>query len=147
MKNPLFAATPTLTFSSPSDINIFWIVIKIALYLVFVGGIAFLVVFLFKRKRRISEGELIQVIGTKAIAPGKYIQIVEILNRILILGVGENINLLSQIKDKEEIDLIKTEISKEEGRKNPSIPFADYLFKKKIDFLEAESERLKNIGK
>ncbi|MEW6103700.1 MAG: flagellar biosynthetic protein FliO [bacterium] len=147
MKTLPLAATPTFTLASPSDINIFWIIIKIALYLGFVALLAFLIVFVFKRKRRPSEEGIIQVIAIKTIAPGRYIQIIEILNRILILGIGENINLLSEIKDKEEIDLIKAELSKERGRKNPDIPFANYLFKKKIDFLETESERLKNIEK
>lgn len=143
MKN--LYATPTLAFQASSDINVFWIIIKIALYLVFIGVLIFLAAWILKRKSKIIEGELIQVLGTKTIAPGKYIQIVEAIDRILILGVGENINILSEIKDKSEIDLIKTEISKEEGKRNPNFPFREFLFKKKIDFIENEKERLHKL--
>lgn len=143
MKN--LYSTPTLAFQSASDINVFWTIIKIALYLVFIGALAFFIVWILKRKGKIIEGELIQILGSKTIGPSKYIQIVEVINRILIIGVGENINILSEIKDKEEIDLIKTEISKEEGKRNPNFPFKEFLFKKKIDFIENERNRLKTI--
>ncbi len=141
-------ATPTLTFQSGSDVNIFWLIIRIVLYLLFIGGLMLLVAWVVKRKKGGSLGpELIQVIAMRTIAPGKYIQIVEFIDRILILGVGENINILDVIKDKETIDLIKTEISRDVGKKNPDFPFASYLFKKKIDFIENERDRLRGIEK
>lgn len=146
MKDPLYG-TPTIPFQASSDVNIFWLIIKVVLYLVFIGIFIFFIRWVLKRKGKILDDEIIQVIGIKTIAPGKYIQIVEIIDRILILGVGENINILCEIKDKGEIDLIKTEISKLTGRKNPHFSFPEYLFKKKIDFIENERERLRTIEK
>lgn len=136
------ASTPHL-----SEINIFWLTIKIFLYLGFIVILIFLTRWILKRKGKITDDEIINVIGTKTIAPGKFIQIVEIVDRILILGVSENITILSEIKEKDNIDLIKTEISKERGEKHPHIPFIEYLFKKKIDFIENERDRLRGMEK
>lgn len=145
MKKGIYLGTPTIPFQASSDINIFFLIIKVALYLVFIGAIIFLIRWILKKRGRIIDDEIINVIGIKTIAPGKFIQIVEFIDRILILGVGENINILSEVKNKEEIDLIKTEISKSEGKKNPHLPFTEYLFKKKIDFIEDERDRLRKI--
>jgi|GEM_PF-6535290 len=145
MKDAAFLyGTPTLPPQASSDINLFWIILKIFLYLLFIIAFAFFILWIFKRKKGTPIG-LIQIIGTKPIAPGKYIQIVEIIDRILILGIGENINILSEITNKETIDLIKEEAGKIEALKNPDLSFAHYLFKKKIDFLDDEEKRLKKI--
>lgn len=144
MKN--FYATETLPFQASSDINVFWTIIKIVLYLVFIGVLAFLIRWILKRKDKVIEGELIQILGSKTIAPSKYIQIVEVIDRILIIGVGENINILSEIKDKEEIDLIKTEISKDQIKRRENFSFREFL-SKKVDFIENERNRLKAIEK
>lgn len=143
----LLVGTPTLPFQASSEINIFWLIIKVVLYLLFIGALVFLIRWILKKRGKILEEDIIQVLGIKTLAPGKHIQIVEIIDRILILGIGENITILSEIKDKEQIDLIKTEISKLEGRKNPHFPFREYLFKKRIAFIENETERLKAIEK
>lgn len=145
MKKGIYLGTPTIPFQASSDVNIFFLIIKVALYLVFIGAIILFIRWILKKRGRIIDDEIIKVIGIKTIAPSKYIQIVEFIDRILILGIGENINILSEIKDKEEIDLIKTEISKAEGKKNPHIPFTKYLFSKKIDFIEDERDRLRKI--
>ncbi|HAW50130.1 TPA: hypothetical protein DCX16_04195 [bacterium] len=137
----------TSPFTVSSSINLFWLVIKVILYLVFLGIIMWFILWIFKKKRFPQETGLINIIGTRAISPGKYIQIVEIVDRVLVLGIGESITVLSEIKDKETIDIIKTQMSREESSKNPNLPFSEYLknFGKKMDFLDRQRKRLTSI--
>ncbi len=82
-------------------------VIVIAIYLVF----RFL---LKKRHPFIRESEIIKVLASFQIAANKSIQIVEIAEKMLVLGVSDsNINLITTIEEKETIDRIRLLSSKE----------------------------------
>jgi len=82
-------------------------VIIIAIYLVFR--------FLLKsRKRVVSDTEMIKVLATYPISANRFIKVVDIVGKILILGVTDsNINLITEVEDKEISDRIKLLSSKE----------------------------------
>jgi flagellar biosynthetic protein FliO len=84
--------------------------VKTALVLgIIVVTIYFGLRFFFRRVGFSEEGSgLINVMGSAHLAPNKYIQLVEVGERLLILGVSDNgINLLTEINDKESIDSLK----------------------------------------
>jgi len=82
-------------------------VIIIAIYLVFR--------FLLKsRKRVVSDTEMIKVLATYPISANRLIKVVDIAGKILVLGVTDsNINLITEVEDKEISDRIKLLSSKE----------------------------------
>ena len=80
-----------------------------------------------KRNRIVTDTDIIKVHATFPLAANKLIQVVEIAEKILVLGVSEsNINLIAEVEDKETIDKIKVMSSKE--KKGP-LSFKDQFFK------------------
>ena len=93
------------------------------------AGIAYLLRFLAKRsKTALSENnqEILEIIAQAPLGKNKYVSLVQVADKILVLGVGETgINLLTEIKDKEEIDSLKIRANAR-GNKH-GLPFSDYL--------------------
>jgi len=80
-----------------------------------------------KRNRIVTDTDIIKVHATFPLAANKLIQVVEIAEKILVLGVSDsNINLIAEVEDKETIDKIKVMSSKE--KKGP-LSFKDQFFK------------------
>ncbi|MFH0774089.1 MAG: flagellar biosynthetic protein FliO [bacterium] len=147
--------TPTAGIESAvSTISLFWLVIKLIFALGLTGGLIYLFLFIVSKGKGVaSSSELIRILGTKAVAPNKYIQIIEIAETILVIGIGESVTLLSEIKDKERIQLLKTEQSKEADR--AGLTFKDHLskliktgedsLKGKLGFLDKKYEKLRRM--
>ncbi|MDI6785741.1 MAG: flagellar biosynthetic protein FliO [bacterium] len=128
-----------------------------------IGLAIFLVIRLFVKTPKNIMGRdqrgVINLLGSTALAPNKYLQLIEVAQKVLLLGVTENnISILTEIKDKEQIDLIKTYQSKALGKEG--FPFGFYLnkmlkklkgeenqvsFKDRVDFIEKQKNRLKNM--
>lgn len=73
-----------------------------------IGGL-FLLSHFFSIKRAKASGA-IQIIDTACISPGKFIQVVLVADKVLVLGVtSQSINLLTEIENKEIIEKIKEE--------------------------------------
>jgi flagellar biogenesis protein FliO len=82
-------------------------VIVVVIYLIF----RFL---LRSRNRIVSDTEMIKVLATFPLAANRLIKVVDIAGKILILGVTDaNINLITEVEDKEIVDRIKLLSSKE----------------------------------
>ena len=103
--------------------------VGLALLIGAAGAIAYLLRFLARRGKTSPPEEnrgLLEVIAQAPIGKDKYISLVEVADRILVLGVGEgSINLLAEINDKEAIDTIK--IRRYAGGDKYNRPFSDYL--------------------
>lgn len=57
---------------------------------------------------QISGQNVIQVLSVSPLGPGKTLHVVDMAGKVFLLGVSENnINLLTEIKDKDEIDRIR----------------------------------------
>jgi flagellar protein FliO/FliZ len=87
----------------------------IAVLAVIVVGIYLVFRFLLKKRHPFTrESEIIKVLASFQIAANKSIQIVEIAEKMLVLGVSDsNINLITTIEEKETIDRIRLLSSKE----------------------------------
>jgi len=141
------------------DVNLFVLIVKAIFSLVIITVLIYFILrFFLKSQRWITKQQgLIQIIATHPLAPNKYIQIVEIGNKLLVLGVTEhNINLLTEIADKEIIDSIKIQLSKQEEKMQLS--FIQHLknklwgeeveeasYDEKLKFLNRQRERLKKL--
>ncbi|MEW6095168.1 MAG: flagellar biosynthetic protein FliO [bacterium] len=141
------------------NINLFVLIIKAIFSLIIITVLIYFILrFFLKGQRWITkQSGLIQIIATHPLAPNKYIQIVEIGNKLLVLGVSEhNINLLTEIVDKEVIDFIKIQSSKQEDKMQLS--FIQHLknklrvqeiqqtdYDEKLKFLNKQRERLRKL--
>ena len=136
------------------------------LSLVVILGIVVLAAYLMRLfpkggvKRLKGDGDLLKIIAEVPIGHSKSICLVEVLDRILVVGVGDgSVNLLAEIEDKEKIDLIKMRDSF--GKSGYNIPFSRYLrniFGRSdeedrsgegriaIDFIEEQRRKLKNLN-
>ena len=85
-------------------------------------------IFLKNRRKVVTGTDIIKVIATYPLAGNKSIQIMEIAEKVFILGVTDsNINMITLVEDKETIDRIKLQSSKE--TKGGFQSFKDQLMK------------------
>lgn len=143
------------------------VIAKTILALIIIGLlIVGLLKFFFKDKGSLFSGvKCINTLATHPLSPNKYIQIIEINNKIIILGITDsNINLLGEITDRDDIDLIKLQCSSES--QSISLSFIEHLtdsvkkmlgsfktvsqgkpsgYEKKIEFLKTQHDRLKKL--
>jgi flagellar protein FliO/FliZ len=95
----------TVSNSSGTTAITAWDVIKMILALFFVVALLyFLLKFINQKSRSFQKNRLIQNFGGTPLGGNKSIQIIKAGERILILGVGDDIRLIKEIDDKEEIE-------------------------------------------
>lgn len=149
-----------------------WLIIKTILVLgMLVGGFYYFFRFVTKKAGiQVLGKEVIQILSLVPVGQNKFLQVVEIAGRILVIGVTEsNISLITAIEDKEEIDRIRLLSSKstppksggfqeyiskqlervrgrEKGVKKPDLPGAGEREVDKMDFLRKQKERLQNLN-
>ncbi|MCC3357461.1 flagellar biosynthetic protein FliO [Bacillus sp. REN16] len=71
--------------------------------------IYFLLKFVNKRNRMFNQQRFIENLGGTSLGTNRSIQIVKVGERILVVGVGDSIQLLKEIEDTEEINEILTQ--------------------------------------
>lgn len=106
--NEVFASTSTNpeTAEGPSSIQLF--------SLIFYLGVIILLIYLFfwfivKRNRGIKSN-IFNHLGGIPLGQNKTVQVVEIGNKIYILGVGEDVQAIQVIENEEDIEAIKETI-------------------------------------
>lgn len=165
---PVFTSKDKKTGNSGGyKVSFLAVIVKTIFTLIIIGLLIIgLLKFFFKDKASLFSGvKCINTLATHPLSPNKYIQIVEINNRIIILGITDsNINLLTEITDKDDIDLIKLQCSSEP--QSISLSFIEHLtgsvkkmlgnlktveqekpggYEKKIEFLKTQHDRLKKL--
>jgi flagellar protein FliO/FliZ len=82
-----------------------WSYIKMIFALLFVIVlIYYLIKFINKKTRTFQESKLIQHLGGSPLGGNRSIQLVKVGERIFVLGVGENVDLLKEINDPQEYE-------------------------------------------
>jgi flagellar protein FliO/FliZ len=80
-----------------------WDVFKMILATIFVVALLYIILkFINKKNRSYQSTQLVENLGGTSLGTNRSVQIVKIGNRLLIVGVGENIQLLKEIDDSEE---------------------------------------------
>lgn len=88
--------------SGPAGITI-WDFMKMIVATIFVIALLyFLLKFINKKSHGYRDTQLIQNIGGAPVGSNRSVQIIKVGKRLLIVGVGENIQLLKEIDDEEE---------------------------------------------
>lgn len=132
-----------------------WEYIKIFLALLFVLGLLLFVLrFLNKRNMNYQQNSMIQNLGGQSVGAQKSVQLLQIGNKLYIVGVGENVQLLQVITDPEEIEGILALYNEKLGNTTAS-PYIAELFnkfrakgtaeKQPADFSELLDKRLSQI--
>ncbi len=113
-----------------------WLIIKTIIVLAaLVGGFYYFFKFVTKKTGISTLGEdVIKVLSIVPVGQNKYLQVVDVAGRILVLGVSDaNINLVTEITDRDEIDRIRLLSSKS----SPVQPggFQQYISKQLTKFI------------
>lgn len=146
--------------SSAADFS-FWDIFRMIASLLFVGALLyFLLKFLNKKNQVYQKGHIISNLGGTSVGSNKSIQIVKIGGKLYIVGVGENVQLLSEITDPEEIErmlkdhneaiesMLKpsdflTKMKNIRGNSEKDVSFIDQ-FKKQLNDMSVTRKQLKN---
>ena len=107
-----------------------WEYIKIFLALLFVLGLLLFVLrFLNKRNLNYQQNSMIQNLGGQSLGAQKSVQLLQIGDKVYIVGVGEDVQLLHVISDPEEIEHILALYHEKVGNTTAS-PYIVELFNK-----------------
>lgn len=131
-------------FVPPSNIDSASTFLRIIVSLGIVIALAFSASWFLQKKSGISGNSLGKVIGILPIGNRKFIYIVDIVGKVLILGVTDsNINSLGEVTDKHMLDSLRLESN------SPSIPGIEKIFSflngTKSDSTISSLEENKNI--
>lgn len=89
--------------NTPSVGLSFWDFLKMIFATIFVIALLYAILkFINKRSRSFSSNQLVENLGGTALGTNRSIQIVKIGNRVLVVGVGEDVLLLKEIDDENE---------------------------------------------
>ena len=98
---------------SPPSVGIFDY-IKVLFALVFVLGLLLFVLrFLNKKSASYQQAPGIQNLGGVSVGAQKSVQVIKVGSQILIVGVGDDVRVLSEVKDQQEIDDILNSFNQE----------------------------------
>ncbi len=87
-----------------------WDFVRMILATVFVVALLyFLLKFINKKSRNFKSTQLVENLGGTVLGANRSVQIVKIANRLFIIGVGENVQLLKEIDDPNEREQILTD--------------------------------------
>ena len=145
--------------------NTIWLFLEMVFVLAIVVAIIYLLFRLLKKNTNIgsfSEDEFLHSVSYLSLGGNKSIQVVTLVDHAYLIGVSENnINLISEIDDKELINAMNLYAEKHSGMKRPTsfqdvlqlfMPqkskksaFEDGASKQILDSLGKQSKRLKNI--
>ena len=114
------------TYKAPSTAKM---IIKMIVVLVLVIAALYGIMLFFKKKNNPtqSDDDFLRRVSSLSLSPGKSIEIVTLVDRGFILGVTDsNINLISEITDKEMISALNLNFDKKQNTKKP-MNFSDVL--------------------
>ena len=105
-----------------------WDFIRMLLILAVVVGVIYLIFFMLKRalRKRMPENDLILLIGSRSLSGNKALHLVEVGRSIFLIGSADGgISLISEIQDRESMDLVRLENARTSLKNKQS--FSDLL--------------------
>lgn len=131
-----------------------WMFIKVIFVLAIVIALIYILLrFINARTRSFSEGRAIRNIGGISVGSNRSVQLVKVGERIYVVGVGENVSLLSEIADDREVQELLSQDQREDTIENSIWKFRDWLkqrmapeSKDRPGFKNVFEERLKQMA-
>lgn len=97
-----------------------------------------LVRFLGKRTKTFKQSQVLENIGGMPLGPNRSIQLIKVGDRVLVVGVGESIQLLKEIDSEQELDELKR-LQEEQDQASLQVPA-----QKAFDWIKSRVTRSKN---
>ena len=116
----------TSEYKAPSTTGF---IVKTVVVLILVVAAIYGIMLFFKKKNNVSKSDddFLRRVSSLQLSPGRSIEIVSLIDKAYILGVTDsNINLISEIEDKELIQAMNLNFDKKQNIKKP-MNFADVL--------------------
>ncbi|RFU71298.1 flagellar biosynthetic protein FliO [Peribacillus saganii] len=125
--------TPSAPGAASSAGLTFWDFLRMIFATVFVVALLyFMLKFINKKSRAYQKANYIENLGGTSLGANRSIQLIKVGGRVLVVGVGENIQLLKEIADESDYnELIKEHNEKLERLVQPSDFITKLLQKKK----------------
>lgn len=119
-----------------------WDFIQMIFATVFVVGLLYgLLKFVNKKSRSYKSTNVVNHLGGTALGQNRSVQVVKIGEKVYILGVGENVQLISEVADKEERDTL---LKNYEEQGDQSLQAKQFLTQPFKIMKKSESEQVKN---
>ena len=112
----------------PTGDSYAWDIIKAILILgIMVGAFYYFFKFITKKTGLQVHGEgIVKTLAVVPVAQNKYIQVVDLAGRILVLGIADSgINLITEVTDRDEIDRIR--LASSHSKSVPEGGFQEYI--------------------
>lgn len=94
---------PSIKEPVSEDRSLFSVIGSLILYTLLIVGLIYgLVKFLASRQRSLTNSSVVKVIGASSVGGQKSVQVVQIGNQLLVVGVGEDVSLLTEITDEQQ---------------------------------------------
>ncbi|WP_052344212.1 flagellar biosynthetic protein FliO [Bacillus ndiopicus] len=151
-KNPSSNDTNTetdavLNESTPaSDSFGLWSYVKVLFALILVLALLIGVLrFLNKRNIKYQQNSVVRNIGGLSVGAQKSVQIIQVGNRLYMIGVGENVQLLKELSDEEEIEQILGYYEDKQLTMS-TVPHIVELFTKKSEQKQKTEQQAETFG-
>lgn len=94
-------------FQGGSSLSVFWMILKVILFLVVIIGIFLVIMKTVSQKGKLFRADRsLRTIGGVGLGQNKSVQLVQIGKTLYVLGVGEEVGLVDKITDEAEIRFI-----------------------------------------
>jgi len=93
-----------------------WDFVRMLIILAAVVGAIYLLFWILRRStgRKITENDLIRVLGSRSLAGNKSLHLVEVGSSVFLVGASDGgVELISEIKDKESLDSVRLKAAEE----------------------------------
>ena len=94
-----------------------------------VVGAIYLLFWILRRSagRRVTENDLIRVLGSKNLAGNRSLHLVEVGSSVFLVGASDGgVELISEITDKESLDSVRLKATEEGARGKAELPGASF---------------------
>lgn len=108
-----------------------WDFVKMIFATIFVVALLyFLLKFINEKSRRFRSTQLVENLGGTSLGANRSLQIVKVGDRVFVVGVGENVQLIKEIDDKEEVSKLLSEYNRYIDELSSPSDFVTKVFKR-----------------
>ncbi|WP_107837869.1 flagellar biosynthetic protein FliO [Metasolibacillus meyeri] len=123
-----------------------WSYIKVLFAFIFVIALLIGVLkFLNKRNVNYQQNSVVRNVGGISVGAQKSVQILQVGNRLYMIGVGEDVQLLKELSDEEEIEQILSHYDEKQTAMS-TVPYIVEIFKGKSEQKQKVEQQAQSFG-